>query len=65
MDQVVEKYGLQKTTLLREISIKTGIQVTHVVESPFPHSMLIEPNGLYGLTSAFIRPVDPDKRVQL
>lgn len=26
-DQVVEKYGLQKTTLLREISIKTGIQI--------------------------------------
>lgn len=28
VDQVVEKYGLQKTTLLREISVKTGIQVT-------------------------------------
>uniref|UniRef100_A0A1A8CJC1 Clustered mitochondria protein homolog n=1 Tax=Nothobranchius kadleci TaxID=1051664 RepID=A0A1A8CJC1_NOTKA len=27
VDQVVEKYGLQKTTLLREISIKTGIQI--------------------------------------
>jgi len=27
VDQVVEKYGLQKITLLREISIKTGIQV--------------------------------------
>lgn len=27
VDQAVEKYGLQKITLLREISIKTGIQV--------------------------------------
>uniref|UniRef100_A0A665VZ57 Clustered mitochondria protein homolog n=1 Tax=Echeneis naucrates TaxID=173247 RepID=A0A665VZ57_ECHNA len=27
VDQVVEKYGLQKTNLLREISIKTGIQI--------------------------------------
>uniref|UniRef100_A0A3B3VB02 Clustered mitochondria protein homolog n=1 Tax=Poecilia latipinna TaxID=48699 RepID=A0A3B3VB02_9TELE len=27
VDQVVEKYGLQKTTLLREISVKTGIQI--------------------------------------
>lgn len=27
VDHVVEKYGLQKTTLLREISIKTGIQI--------------------------------------
>ncbi|XP_075329635.1 clustered mitochondria protein homolog isoform X3 [Odontesthes bonariensis] len=27
VDQVVEKYGLQKITLLREISIKTGIQI--------------------------------------
>lgn len=27
VDQVVEKYGLQKITLLREISVKTGIQV--------------------------------------
>lgn len=27
VDQIVEKYGLQKVTLLREISIKTGIQV--------------------------------------
>uniref|UniRef100_A0A671XMM7 Clustered mitochondria protein homolog n=1 Tax=Sparus aurata TaxID=8175 RepID=A0A671XMM7_SPAAU len=26
-DQVVEKYGLQKITLLREISVKTGIQI--------------------------------------
>ncbi|KAI5626725.1 clustered mitochondria protein-like [Silurus asotus] len=27
VDQAVEKYSLQKTTLLREISIKTGIQI--------------------------------------
>ncbi|XP_062872460.1 clustered mitochondria protein homolog isoform X2 [Trichomycterus rosablanca] len=27
VDQAVEKYGLQKTTLLREISVKTGIQI--------------------------------------
>ena len=27
VDQVVEKHGLQKITLLREVSIKTGIQV--------------------------------------
>lgn len=27
VDQAVEKYGLQKITLLREISIKTGVQV--------------------------------------
>ncbi|KAM7413274.1 hypothetical protein PAMA_020587 [Pampus argenteus] len=27
VDQVVEKYGLQKAVLLREISIKTGIQI--------------------------------------
>uniref|UniRef100_A0A3P9QE97 Clustered mitochondria protein homolog n=1 Tax=Poecilia reticulata TaxID=8081 RepID=A0A3P9QE97_POERE len=27
VDQVVEKYALQKTTLLREISVKTGIQI--------------------------------------
>lgn len=27
VDQVVEKYGLQKITLLREISVKAGIQV--------------------------------------
>lgn len=30
VDQVVEKYGFQKITLLREISVKTGIQVTLV-----------------------------------
>ncbi|XP_019741402.1 clustered mitochondria protein homolog isoform X2 [Hippocampus comes] len=27
VDQVVEKYGVQKITLLREISVKTGIQI--------------------------------------
>ncbi|XP_041919207.1 clustered mitochondria protein homolog isoform X1 [Alosa sapidissima] len=27
VDQAVEKYGLQKSTLLREISVKTGIQI--------------------------------------
>uniref|UniRef100_A0A8C1SJV9 Clustered mitochondria protein homolog n=1 Tax=Cyprinus carpio TaxID=7962 RepID=A0A8C1SJV9_CYPCA len=27
VDQAVEKYGLQKITLLREISIKTGVQI--------------------------------------
>uniref|UniRef100_A0A3Q3Q650 Clustered mitochondria protein homolog n=1 Tax=Monopterus albus TaxID=43700 RepID=A0A3Q3Q650_MONAL len=27
VDQVVEKYGFQKITLLREISVKTGIQI--------------------------------------
>lgn len=27
VDQAVETYGLQKITLLREISLKTGIQV--------------------------------------
>ncbi|XP_051934664.1 clustered mitochondria protein homolog isoform X4 [Hippocampus zosterae] len=27
VDQVVEKYGIQKITLLREISVKTGIQI--------------------------------------
>uniref|UniRef100_A0A669E6R0 Clustered mitochondria protein homolog n=1 Tax=Oreochromis niloticus TaxID=8128 RepID=A0A669E6R0_ORENI len=27
VDQVVEKFGLQKITLLREISVKTGIQI--------------------------------------
>ncbi|XP_017288871.1 clustered mitochondria protein homolog isoform X1 [Kryptolebias marmoratus] len=27
VDQVVERYNLQKTTLLREISVKTGIQI--------------------------------------
>lgn len=31
VDQVVEKYGLQKTTLLREISVKTGIQVNLIL----------------------------------
>lgn len=30
VDQVVETYGLQKITLLREISLKTGIQVGKV-----------------------------------
>lgn len=30
MDQAVETYGLQKITLLREISLKTGIQVGRV-----------------------------------
>lgn len=29
VDQAVETYGLQKITLLREISLKTGIQVGH------------------------------------
>lgn len=32
VDQAVETYGLQKITLLREISLKTGIQVG----PPFP-----------------------------
>lgn len=35
VDQVVEKYGLQKVTLLREISVKTGIQV--IVSPPWLH----------------------------
>lgn len=30
VDQAVETYGLQKITLLREISLKTGIQVGRV-----------------------------------
>uniref|UniRef100_A0A672RHA1 Clustered mitochondria protein homolog n=1 Tax=Sinocyclocheilus grahami TaxID=75366 RepID=A0A672RHA1_SINGR len=35
VDQAVEKYGLQKITLLREISIKTGIQVILIKEYNF------------------------------
>uniref|UniRef100_A0A673GSI3 Clustered mitochondria protein homolog n=1 Tax=Sinocyclocheilus rhinocerous TaxID=307959 RepID=A0A673GSI3_9TELE len=34
-DQAVEKYGLQKLTLLREISIKTGVQVILIKEYNF------------------------------
>uniref|UniRef100_A0AAR2ISD0 Clustered mitochondria protein homolog n=1 Tax=Pygocentrus nattereri TaxID=42514 RepID=A0AAR2ISD0_PYGNA len=34
-DQAVEKYGLQKITLLREISVKTGIQVILIKEYNF------------------------------
>lgn len=33
VDQVVEKYGLQKITLLREISVKTGIQVNLIMSN--------------------------------
>lgn len=36
VDQAVEKYGLQKITLLREISIKTGIQVMLLSACSFP-----------------------------
>uniref|UniRef100_A0A8C1CWD7 Clustered mitochondria protein homolog n=1 Tax=Cyprinus carpio carpio TaxID=630221 RepID=A0A8C1CWD7_CYPCA len=35
VDQAVEKYGLQKITLLREISIKTGVQVILIKEYNF------------------------------
>lgn len=35
VDQAVEKYGLQKITLLREISIKAGIQVMLLSICPF------------------------------
>lgn len=35
VDQAVEKYGLQKITLLREISIKAGIQVMILSMGPF------------------------------
>ena len=40
VDQAVETYGLQKITLLREISLKTGIQVGWV------WSVLQGPQGL-------------------
>lgn len=36
VDQAVEKYSLQKITLLREISIKTGIQVMLLLTCSFP-----------------------------
>lgn len=29
IDEVIERHGLQRTSLLREIAIKTGIQVRH------------------------------------
>lgn len=29
IDEVIETHGLQRTSLLREIAIKTGIQVRH------------------------------------
>uniref|UniRef100_A0A8B9H913 Clustered mitochondria protein homolog n=1 Tax=Astyanax mexicanus TaxID=7994 RepID=A0A8B9H913_ASTMX len=35
VDQAVEKYGLQKITLLREISVKAGIQVILIKEYNF------------------------------
>lgn len=40
VDQAVETYGLQKITLLREISLKTGIQVGagRVPPAPAPTS---------------------------
>lgn len=36
VDQAVETYGLQKITLLREISLKTGIQVGWLRAPPLP-----------------------------
>lgn len=47
VDQVVEKFGLQKITLLREISVKTGIQVTHLLCSD---RTLTLPNGHHNLS---------------
>lgn len=63
VDQAVEKYNLQKITLLREISIKTGIQVVHL-------SILLCVSGVLRQAcsdKAFLcaSPADLDKGVQL
>lgn len=36
IDQVIETHGLQRTSLLREIAIRTGIQVRHRARSGHP-----------------------------
>lgn len=63
VDQAVEKYNLQKITLLREISVKTGIQVVLL-------SILLRVSDvlrLAGTDKAFLcaSPADLNKRVQL
>ena len=67
VDQVVEKYGLQKSTLLREISIKTGIQVTPMESVVTTSSPLYQMANLVHLIYIifFICLVDSDKGVQL
>lgn len=47
VDQAVETYGLQKITLLREISLKTGIQVG-MGQCPFVSQLLQGPQGRGG-----------------
>lgn len=63
VDQAVEKYNLQKITLLREISIKTGIQVVLL-------SILLNVSDVLrqaGTDKVFhcASPADLNKRVQL
>lgn len=62
---MVEKYGLQKTTLLREISIKTGIQVICVHSSDGTTTVTTSPNEqqFSCLEFLFSVPVDPHKGV--
>lgn len=40
-DQAAEVYNLQKITLLREISLKTGVQVRSMSSLPFPSSAVL------------------------
>lgn len=47
VDQAVETYGLQKITLLREISLKTGIQVG-MGQCPFISQLPQGPQGWGG-----------------
>lgn len=60
VDQVVEKYGLQKITLLREISVKTGIQVNLI---SCPTRFVFKQLVLYSYCIFIVLP-DTDKRVQ-
>ncbi len=63
VDQAVEKYDLQKITLLREISIKTGIQVVLLSISLFVTELLCQACSDKAFFCA--SPADLDKGVQL
>lgn len=63
VDQAVEKYGLQKITLLREISIKTGIQVVLLSISLLVTEVLRQACSDKAFFCA--SPADLDKGVQL
>lgn len=62
VDQAVEKYNLQKITLLREISIKTGIQVV-LLSILLSLECSVRPVAFKAFLCA--SPADLDKGVQL